>query len=265
MNLPTSRSSWRSVAAVAALLVACRAQVEAEPRADGGDPPGAGSAGGAHSGGSGSAGARPTGGGPAATGGAASGGNATATGGGASGGGAGGAGAGMHCTSNGGGRLGDGGPVINYERLDTETCDIVSEMPPGGTLLGESGSPDWKYKNDESTYEVGFLPGWRDGTRAARSCETCTEAEVCLQTGRSSSYFTCHRDYLAEGFPAAPVVCNPAVRACYSDCPGACGCDGRLYCNACIAAAWGVDTAQYRNECAEYRESRPPPAAGWFP
>jgi hypothetical protein len=36
-------------------------------------------------------------------------------------------------------------------------------------------------------------------------------------------------------------VCRPRPDACPKDCPGVCGCDGKLYCNACLAHAAGVD------------------------
>ncbi len=39
----------------------------------------------------------------------------------------------------------------------------------------------------------------------------------------------------------APGHCEPRPEVCTEDCPGVCGCDGRFYCNACLAASMGVD------------------------
>ena len=37
--------------------------------------------------------------------------------------------------------------------------------------------------------------------------------------------------------------CMPAPNGCTDDCPGACGCDGSFYCNACDANAAGFDVS----------------------
>jgi hypothetical protein len=37
-------------------------------------------------------------------------------------------------------------------------------------------------------------------------------------------------------------VCKKRPQGCTADCPGVCGCDGKVYCNACGANAMGVDT-----------------------
>jgi hypothetical protein len=36
-------------------------------------------------------------------------------------------------------------------------------------------------------------------------------------------------------------VCAPRPVTCTKDCPGVCGCDGKFYCNACIAHSEGID------------------------
>ncbi len=36
-------------------------------------------------------------------------------------------------------------------------------------------------------------------------------------------------------------VCQPKPNGCTDDCPGVCGCDGQVYCNACSAHQAGVD------------------------
>jgi hypothetical protein len=36
-------------------------------------------------------------------------------------------------------------------------------------------------------------------------------------------------------------ACRPKPDGCTKDCPGVCGCDGKFYCNACVAHTAGVD------------------------
>ena len=38
-------------------------------------------------------------------------------------------------------------------------------------------------------------------------------------------------------------ACTPEPGGCTADCPGACGCDGKFYCNACDAHSAGVDVS----------------------
>jgi hypothetical protein len=38
-------------------------------------------------------------------------------------------------------------------------------------------------------------------------------------------------------------VCRPRPQGCTQDCPGVCGCDGKFYCNACVAQSMGTDDA----------------------
>lgn len=46
-----------------------------------------------------------------------------------------------------------------------------------------------------------------------------------------------------------PGTCFPIPEECTEDCPGVCGCDGRDYCNSCIAARAGV-TVSHAGSCA---------------
>jgi hypothetical protein len=43
-------------------------------------------------------------------------------------------------------------------------------------------------------------------------------------------------------------VCKPMPDDCLQDCPGVCGCDGKIHCNACLAAQVGVDVSD-KNDC----------------
>jgi hypothetical protein len=42
-------------------------------------------------------------------------------------------------------------------------------------------------------------------------------------------------------------TCQPRPQVCPQDCPGTCGCDGRFYCNACIAQSAGFDESPDQN------------------
>jgi len=60
----------------------------------------------------------------------------------------------------------------------------------------------------------------------------------------------CGNDEFCKFDPSSPCgnfdatgVCQPKPQGCTADCPGACGCDGQFYCNACGANAAGVDVS----------------------
>lgn len=48
-------------------------------------------------------------------------------------------------------------------------------------------------------------------------------------------------DYADDCGAAGGGTCMERPIICTADCPGVCGCDGRIYCNACIAASMGID------------------------
>jgi hypothetical protein len=54
----------------------------------------------------------------------------------------------------------------------------------------------------------------------------------------------CHYDASSScGVADAEGTCQLRPQGCEADCPGVCGCDGKLYCNACDANAAGVDAS----------------------
>ena len=70
------------------------------------------------------------------------------------------------------------------------------------------------------------------------SIEECPSPTTCDDARRCDDAHYCDRDTCGgDG------VCVPRPDACTDDCPGVCGCDGETYCNACDAAAAGVDVA----------------------
>jgi hypothetical protein len=42
-------------------------------------------------------------------------------------------------------------------------------------------------------------------------------------------------------YPDAPGICKPRPDVCPADCPGVCGCNGKTYCNMCVANTAGFD------------------------
>lgn len=58
------------------------------------------------------------------------------------------------------------------------------------------------------------------------ACEACSSDEFCDQLGTDCGDWA---------------TCTPRPEGCTADCPGVCGCDGRVYCNACLARQAGTD------------------------
>lgn len=93
----------------------------------------------------------------------------------------------------------------------------------------DTGAPDARADaatdaatGDAASSDAGFDAGAScDSETPCGAGEYCTYDDVC---GRS-----------------APGHCAPRPEVCTEDCPGVCGCDGRFYCNECIAATMGVD------------------------
>ncbi len=59
-------------------------------------------------------------------------------------------------------------------------------------------------------------------------------------------------------------VCRPKPDACTADCasPGICGCDHKLYCNACVAHSNGVDDSSDMTSCLIFMPGNPPDGGG---
>jgi hypothetical protein len=74
--------------------------------------------------------------------------------------------------------------------------------------------------------------------------------------GVCGGYFPvpCPEGYYCDFPPGCGVadetgICVKTPEVCDDDCPGVCGCDGQLYCNACMANAAGIDTSN-GTECS---------------
>jgi hypothetical protein len=69
---------------------------------------------------------------------------------------------------------------------------------------------------------------------------TCDAHQYC-DTSASSSC----------GVQELTSVCAQAQTQCEPDCPGVCGCDGKFYCNACLAQRAGVDVDPADDACKQ--------------
>lgn len=87
--------------------------------------------------------------------------------------------------------------------------------------------------------------GRRDGGAVCGGIagSTCAENEWCD--------FDAAHGAPACGTADAQGICRPRPEVCPLDCPGACGCDGRFYCNACEAHAAGTDDTGDSRPCLE--------------
>jgi hypothetical protein len=129
-------------------------------------------------------------------------------------------------------------------QADAASLDVIREMPPGGEIVdGPSMEvPSSPWMKDYSGYaEEG--PVHESGTPGEGHCEQCADnsEEWCLWN-RGRQVLSC--GVSLSGLPDRG-SCLLRPKACTADCPIVCGCDGKLYCNACIANAWGTDRSTY--------------------
>ena len=89
---------------------------------------------------------------------------------------------------------------------------------------GDDAGSDDAGGDDAGGDDAGADDAGPSGCTTERPCE---EGSYCAYGG------TCGRD--------GPGTCMVAGDFCPADCPGVCGCDGRTYCNACVAGRAGVD------------------------
>lgn len=86
-----------------------------------------------------------------------------------------------------------------------------------------------------------------DGTQSCvgpdEPCEACP-IPICDDGVACPDGYFCDRSSGCGGSG----VCQRTPTGCPRDCPGVCGCDGNSYCNSCVAASVGVDTA-HAGEC----------------
>jgi hypothetical protein len=91
---------------------------------------------------------------------------------------------------------------------------------------------------------VAHMAGVDDSTDV--SCLRDGGPQVCggLRGGECDAKSYCHYTPAAQcGAADATGVCQPRPQVCPQDCPGVCGCDGKFYCNSCMAQSAGVDVS----------------------
>jgi hypothetical protein len=127
----------------------------------------------------------------------------------------------------------------------------------GGGPTGGTGGIDC------STVGCGAPPMCDVGCTSACGCCDCGEGEIidspsgpmictggCYAPAKACGGIAgtpCDADEFCDygggcAMDDASGVCKKRPQGCTADCPGACGCDGKFYCNGCAAHATGMDT-----------------------
>lgn len=118
-------------------------------------------------------------------------------------------------------------------------CGGVTSVPgragSGGTAGTTSGTGGGAPGSGGTAGSGGALPeaGKVCGTIAGLTCgsdEWCDYTETYPRNG-----------VVQCGGDDGGGICRLRPQGCPADCPGVCGCDGKFYCNACLAHQAGVD------------------------
>ena len=172
-------------------------------------------------------------------------GGATAAGG-ATSAGSGGSAGGAASTTSSGGSIGVAGSSGVGSSGTPQTVDVggaaVVRMPPLGVKIVPGPTP--QVPQSEAALDISGYPEAKfPSSRLNAGCSTCASDEWCYQNDRRQPYGALCSSPSANPLThqAPPSVCVQRPTVCNDDCPIVCGCDGLLYCSACIANAWGQD------------------------
>jgi hypothetical protein len=100
----------------------------------------------------------------------------------------------------------------------------IAAAVPGASACGRSGT------------DVGETDGGTDAAKDVGTLKACGKNNVqCLGTE------WCSFDPPGTCGPSADGLCKARPTVCPTSCPGICGCDGKVYCNACEASRAGTD------------------------
>jgi hypothetical protein len=134
--------------------------------------------------------------------------------------------------------LGKGGK----DAFESAGYEVVSDLPPGVELV-PGPTPDVTPSPralDFSGYPEGTSPHHDNGEYASDSCDECTGSEFCMGPPLPGTLAPRACGWFPSGNSLLPLLsCTNRPVRCHGDCPVVCGCDGKLYCNSCIANAWG--------------------------
>ncbi len=122
-------------------------------------------------------------------------------------------------------------PPADAGRRDARADAAAADAATADAATDDAATAD-AATDDAATDDAATVDAASDdaGSDAGTSCDAetpCGAREYCVYDD------VCGR--------SAPGHCAPRPEICTEDCPGVCGCDGRFYCNECLAATMGVD------------------------
>lgn len=120
----------------------------------------------------------------------------------------------------------DGGTGADHEAGGWTMADAATDGNDHGGAGGAAGS-------------AGVPSGYPDGGMPTPGLGGCSMSYPC-PAGQLCNYAIAGCNCGALGKSLCSGVCSIPPTVCTSDCPGVCGCDGRWYCNECLANAAGV-------------------------
>lgn len=124
-------------------------------------------------------------------------------------------------------KLGEPMRLSSTWRTACSVAIAVGLLGVGGGACGRSGT-------DVDESEAGVVDAGKDSGFL----------KACGQNGAScTGNEWCSFDPPGTCSPTADGLCKPRPATCPTSCPGVCGCDGQIYCNACEASRAGTDIA----------------------
>lgn len=170
-----------------------------------------------------------------------------------------------------------GACVAPGESCSSAPCGDGGGLDAGPTEGGDGGGEDAGRDAGRERRDAGGV-ACGEGTCGAseRCCPGCGGVLACVAGGGPCPDAACAACDAETPCPEGSYCdhpgdacggdgeCLPTPMGCPEDCPGVCGCDGEEYCNRCLAAAEGVDTAN-DGPCAEPPDCAPMDAHGIGP
>lgn len=135
-------------------------------------------------------------------------------------------------------------PEADAGAVDASVRDGGSDA---GSDAGTDASTDASRGDDGGAEDAGSDAG--DGLDASSDADTDAQVPVgdCASDDDCRVGFCDYADDTCGGGSGG--TCESPAEICPLDCPGVCGCDGRFYCNTCLAHASSVDVDSEGTAC----------------